>query len=94
MLFFGEIYQAYLPCMTNSSVQGCISPVLVVFNDVCNRYSPTITVVPLISKSKRKEMPTHVSVSDFGLVTESQVLCEQIITLDKKNLRNRMGGNR
>lgn len=91
MLFFGEIYQADLPCMPNSSVQGGIRPVLVVSNDVCNRYSPAITVVPLTSKSKRKEMPTHVSVRGFGLAKESQVLCEQILTLDKKNLRSKLG---
>ncbi len=91
MLYFGEIYWAQLPHNVNSSVQSGLRPVLVVSNNTCNRFSPVITVVPLTSKQKSKHLPTHVTFCGEGLLRESQILCEQILSIDKKLLDRRIG---
>lgn len=72
----------------NGSVQGGIRPVCVVSNELNNKYSPNITVVPLTSKMGKKQMPTHVKIikEQYPIHTDSIVLCEQIITADKAKI--------
>jgi mRNA interferase MazF len=65
--------------------------VLVVQNDAGNRYSPTVIVLALTSQMEKPRLPTHVPVRGQGLRKDSVVLAEQIRTLDKRRLRERMG---
>lgn len=86
----GQIYLADLQ-HNSGSEQGGIRPVLVIQNNVGNKFSPTIIVVPITSKSK-KYIPTHIDVgTDGGLVKDSLVLCEQISVLDKRHLIKYIG---
>ena len=88
----GEIYYADLSPVIGSE-QGGIRPVLVVQNDVGNRYSPTVIAAAITSKQDKAKMPTHIELDarDHGLARDSVVLLEQVRTLDKKRLRERMG---
>ena len=70
------------------SEQGGIRPVLVVQNDVGNRFSPTVIVAPLTSRNK-SNLPTHTTIAGFGLSEESVVLCEQVRTIDKHRLKEK-----
>ena len=85
-----EIWQADLPAAANSHVQGGSRPVIVVSNDMANRYSPLVTVVPLTTR-KKTPLPTHVVLSNRALKRTSLALCEHILTLDKEHLRFRIG---
>lgn len=80
----GEIYMARLQ-PTNGSVQAGTRPVLIIQNNMGNRYSPTTIVVPITTKKKNKSyLPTHVKVPKYmGLYENSVILCEQIMTIDK-----------
>lgn len=91
MCRFGDIYYAQLPIMPGSQVQQGIRPVLVVSNDKNNMYSPVVTIVPMTSKQCKHSLPTHVAISGYGLLKPSVILGEQIISLDKKFLRERVG---
>lgn len=84
-----DIWFAILPEIPGSHVQQGLRPVIVVSNDLANRYSPCITVVPLTSREK-KPLPTHVRLEGYGLPSVSQALCEQIISLDKSRLTKRL----
>lgn len=75
--------------MGGSSIQGGCRPVIVISNDKNNEHSSVITVVPLTSRIKKKELPTHVTVSGYGLRMESQAQAEQIRQIDKKKLSER-----
>ena len=87
----GEIYYADLSPVVGSE-QGGVRPVLVVQNDVGNKYSPTVIAVAITSKLNKAKLPTHIEVGlEFGLETDSVVLMEQIRTLDKKRLKQRIG---
>ncbi len=67
-------------------------PVLVVQNDVGNKYSPTVIIAAITSQMNKVKLPTHVEVSaEFGLPKNSVVLLEQIRTIDKKRLREKVG---
>ncbi len=81
----GDIYFANLG-LANGSKQGGKRPVVVVQNDVGNRYSPTITLVPLTTRiDKKKNMPTHFQIRKaLGLKKPSMALAEQVGTYDKK----------
>jgi Growth inhibitor len=87
----GEIYYADLP-PAKGSEQGGIRPVLVIQNNVGNTHSPTVVVACITSRSK-SIIPTHVKLStiETGLKEESNVMLEQIKTLDKSRLKQRMG---
>lgn len=78
----GEIWFANLP-VVGGSIQYGERPVVVVSNNVCNRFSSVITVVPLTSVHKKKNQPTHIHLERKEL-KESIVICEQIITISKK----------
>ena len=88
----GELYYADLSPVIGSE-QGGVRPVLVVQNDVGNRYSPTIIAAAVTSKINKAKLPTHIelSASNSGLVKDSVVLLEQIRTIDKRRLKERIG---
>ena len=88
----GDMYYADLSPVVGSE-QGGVRPVLIVQNDVGNKYSPTVIAAAITSQQFKTKMPTHISVnaSVCGLSKDSVVLLEQIRTLDKKRLREKMG---
>ena len=88
----GEIYYADLSPVVGSE-QGGIRPVLIVQNDIGNRYSPTVIAAAITSRTTKNDLPTHIFVdaSTCGLTRTSIVLLEQMRTLDKRRLRERMG---
>lgn len=88
----GELYYADLSPVVGSE-QGGIRPVLVVQNDVGNKYSPTIIAAAVTSKLSKARLPTHIELnaSVYGLMRDSVVLLEQIRTLDKRRLKERIG---
>ena len=87
----GDIYYADLSPVV-SSEQGGVRPVLIVQNDVGNRYSPTVIAAAITSQTGKARLPTHIEVhTDSGLAKSSIVLLEQIRTLDKRRLKDRMG---
>ena len=88
----GEIYYADLSPVVGSE-QGGMRPVLIVQNDVGNRYSPTVIAAAITSQQNKARLPTHIDLAanTCGLSKDSVVLLEQIRTLDKRRLRDRMG---
>lgn len=87
----GEIYYADLMPVRGSE-QGGIRPVLVIQNDIGNRYSPTTIVCVITSKLNKPELPTHIYLGQrFGLKQESIALLEQIRTIDKSRLIEKIG---
>ena len=88
----GEIYYADLSPVVGSE-QGGIRPVLIVQNDVGNKYSPTVIAAAITSQRDKNKLPTHIELhSDrCGLARDSIVLLEQIRTLDKRRLKEKMG---
>ena len=85
----GDIYYADLSPVIGSE-QGGLRPVLIIQNDVGNKYSPTTIVAAITSKKDRVEMPTHVKIKVEGLSKESLVLLEQIRTIDKCRVKERI----
>lgn len=91
MIKRGELYYADLSPVVGSE-QGGIRPVLIVQNDVGNKYSPTIIAAAVTSKLDKAKLPTHITLtSDCGLPKNSIVLLEQLRTLDKRRLREKIG---
>jgi len=88
----GELYYADLSPVVGSE-QGGVRPVLIVQNDVGNKYSPTIIAAAVTSKINKAKLPTHIELPayDFGLAKDSVILLEQIRTLDKRRLKERIG---
>ena len=88
----GELYYADLSPVIGSE-QGGVRPVLVVQNDVGNKYSPTVIAAAVTSKIDKAKLPTHIELSarEYGLSKDSVVLLEQIRTLDKTRLKERIG---
>ena len=89
----GEIYYADLSPVVGSE-QGGVRPVLIIQNDTGNRYSPTVIAAAITSQTGKAKLPTHIELpvaEDCGLTKDSVVLLEQVRTLDKKRLRERMG---
>lgn len=88
----GEIYYADLSPVVGSE-QGGMRPVLIVQNNVGNRYSPTVIAAAITSQQNKAKLPTHIEIAarTYGLAKDSVVLLEQIRTLDKRRLRERMG---
>lgn len=88
----GDIYYADLSPVVGSE-QGGVRPVLVVQNDVGNKYSPTIIAAAITSKINKAKMPTHIELSanEYGLNKDSVVLLEQIRTIDKRRLKEKIG---
>ena len=92
MINRGDLFSACLDPVVGSE-QGGIRPVLVIQNDVGNRYSPTVIVLAVTGQLNKARLPTHVPIAceGTGLVKDSVVLAEQIRTLDKRRLRERIG---
>ncbi len=88
----GEIYYADLSPVVGSE-QGGIRPVLIIQNDVGNRFSPTVIAAAITSQRTKTKLPTHIELtaSDTGLSKDSIILLEQVRTIDKQRLRERMG---
>ena len=88
----GDIFYADLSPVVGSE-QGGIRPVLVLQNDVGNKYSPTIIVCAITSKIEKAKIPTHIELSaqDYGLQKNSVALLEQIRTIDKRRLQEKIG---
>ena len=88
----GEIYYADLSPVIGSE-QGGVRPVLIIQNDVGNKYSPTVIAAAITSQRDKTKLPTHISVvaNDCGLAKDSIVLLEQVRTIDKQRLKERMG---
>ena len=92
MIKRGELYYADLSPVVGSE-QGGIRPILIVQNDMGNKYSPTIIAAAITSKLNKAKLPTHIELSanEFGLVKDSVILLEQIRTLDKSRLKEKIG---
>lgn len=94
----GDIYYADLSPVVGSE-QGGYRPVLIVQNDVGNKYSPTVIAAAITSRLDKTRLPTHIDVckndtddtNTYGLAKDSVILLEQIRTLDKRRLREKMG---
>ena len=88
----GDIYYADLSPVVGSE-QGGIRPVLIVQNDIGNKYSPTVIAAAITSQTGKSSLPTHIELDSLncGLAQNSIVLLEQIRTIDKKRLKERMG---
>lgn len=89
----GELYYADLSPVVGSE-QGGVRPVLIIQNDIGNKYSPTVIAAAITSQINKAKIPTHIelSASEFaGLQKDSVVLLEQLRTLDKRRLRERIG---
>ncbi|MBQ9228027.1 MAG: type II toxin-antitoxin system PemK/MazF family toxin [Eubacterium sp.] len=88
----GDIFYADLSPVVGSE-QGGVRPVLIVQNDVGNRYSPTVIAAAITSRMDKASLPTHIAVNggSCGLSKNSVVLLEQVRTIDKRRLRDKMG---
>ena len=86
----GEVYYADLSPVIGSE-QGGYRPVLIVQNDKGNKYSTTVIVAPVSSRMTKHPLPTHVFLELEGLSKKSVVLLEQLRTIDKKRIRERVG---
>ncbi len=88
----GDIYYADLSPVVGSE-QGGIRPVLIIQNDVGNRYSPTVIAAAVTSRLNKSKLPTHIEIDavKYGLPKDSVILTEQIRTIDKKRLKEKIG---
>ena len=88
----GDIYYADLSPVVGSE-QGGLRPVLIVQNDTGNRHSPTVIAAAITSQINKAKMPTHIELAakDYGLNKDSVILLEQIRTIDKRRLREKIG---
>ena len=91
MYSYGDIFYANLPIVIDSQVQQGVRPVIIISNDLNNKYSPVVNVVPLTSRMTKHPLPTHVKIQGYGLPKPSVILGEQIITIDKKCLGEKVG---
>lgn len=87
----GDIFYADLNPVVGSE-QGGTRPVLVVQNDVGNKYSPTVIIAAITSQIEKAKLPTHIELTheDYGLEKDSVVLLEQLRTIDKKRLKEKI----
>ena len=88
----GDIFYADLSPVVGSE-QGGLRPVLIIQNDIGNRYSPTVIAAAITSRMGKSRLPTHIDIhaDRVGLAKDSVVLLEQVRTLDKRRLKERMG---
>ena len=88
----GDIYYADLSPVIGSE-QGGLRPVLIIQNDIGNKYSPTVIAAAITSRLSKTRLPTHIDIyaEKVGLAKNSVILLEQIRTIDKKRLREHMG---
>ena len=88
----GDMYYADLSPVVGSE-QGGIRPVLVIQNNMGNKYSPTVIVSAITSKLNKSKLPTHIELGsdEYGLKSDSIILTEQIRTIDKSRLKEKIG---
>ena len=88
----GYLYYADLSPVVGSE-QGGVRPVLIIQNDIGNKYSPSVIVAAITSQINKAKLPTHIEISahEYGLNKDSVILLEQIRTIDKKRLREKIG---
>jgi len=88
----GDIYYADLSPVIGSE-QGGMRPVLIVQNDTGNKYSPTVIAAAITSQINKAKLPTHIELGakNYGLSRDSVILLEQIRTIDKRRLKEKMG---
>lgn len=88
----GDIYYADLSPVVGSE-QGGMRPVLIIQNDTGNKHSPTVIAAAITSQINKAKLPTHIELGakSYGLTRDSVVLLEQIRTIDKRRLKERMG---
>lgn len=88
----GDIYYADLSPVIGSE-QGGVRPVLIVQNNVGNKFSPTVIAAAITSQQSKANLPTHIPLhaNTSGLAKDSVVLLEQVRTIDKKRLKEKMG---
>lgn len=88
----GEVFYADLSPVVGSE-QGGVRPVLIVQNDVGNQHSPTVIAAAITSRQDKARLPTHIEIESrgCGLAKDSVVLLEQVRTIDKRRLREKMG---
>ena len=88
----GDIYYADLSPVVGSE-QGGVRPVLIVQNDTGNRHSPTVIAAAITSQMGKAKLPTHIELTgrSVGLTKDSVILLEQIRTIDKSRLKEKMG---
>ena len=91
MIKRGDIYYADLSPVVGSE-QGGLRPVLIVQNDIGNKFSPTVIAAAITSQTNKSKIPTHIPLNEnCGLSRESVILLEQVRTLDKTRLKEKMG---
>ena len=88
----GDIFYADLSPVVGSE-QGGVRPVLIVQNDIGNRYSPTVIAAAITSQINKAKLPTHIEISstEYGLNKDSVILLEQVRTIDKRRLKEKIG---
>ena len=88
----GDIFYADLSPVVGSEQDG-VRPVLIIQNDVGNKYSPTVIAAAITSQINKAKLPTHIEISaqEYGLARDSVILLEQIRTIDKQRLREKIG---
>ena len=88
----GEIYYADLSPVLGSE-QGGVRPVLIIQNDIGNKYSPTVIASAVTSSMTKAKLPTHIEIKSgqYGMTKDSVVLLEQLRTLDKRRLKSKIG---
>jgi mRNA interferase MazF len=88
----GDIFYGDLSPVIGSE-QGGVRPVLVIQNDIGNKYSPTVIVAAITSQINKAKLPTHVELAaeSYGITKDSVILLEQIRTIDKKRLKEKIG---
>ncbi|MDF2531225.1 MAG: transcriptional modulator of MazE/toxin, MazF [Clostridia bacterium] len=88
----GDILYADLSPVIGSE-QGGVRPVLIIQNDIGNKYSPTVIVAAITSQINKAKLPTHVEINaeEYGITKDSVILLEQVRTIDKKRLKEKVG---
>ena len=88
----GDMYYADLSPVVGSE-QGGVRPVLIIQNDVGNKYSPTVIAAAITSQIGKSRLPTHINInsSEYGLMKNSVILAEQVRTIDKSRLLEKIG---
>ena len=88
----GDLFYADLSPVVGSE-QGGMRPVLIIQNDIGNRYSPTVIAAAVTSQINKAKLPTHIELKagEYGLPKDSVILMEQIRTIDKRRLKDKIG---
>jgi mRNA interferase MazF len=88
----GDMFYADLSPVVGSE-QGGVRPVLIIQNDIGNKFSPTVIIAAITSQINKAKLPTHVEIKahEYGIQKDSVILLEQVRTIDKKRLRERIG---